>query len=353
LNEGFIELFKKLTDPASQPMYKPHKESTMSPKILVTGANGFIGSAMVWELNQSDITDIICVDSVILSHRKEPLRKRKYTSFLHKDELWNFLNSDEAQSISWVIHMGACSSTTEKNWSFLYENNTLYTQRLFQWCTQNKKNLIYASSAATYGGGELGFDDETPSEILKPLNLYGDSKVLFDRWVVEQKTTPPSWYGLKFFNVYGPNEYHKESMASVVFKAFGQVKTQNSLGLFKSYNSLYRDGEQKRDFIYVKDVTRWMLELMKKTPKNGIYNMGFGSARTWKDLAQSVFSNLNKPMLINWLEVPDNIKDQYQYFTEAKMKKWNSESLSAPQWPIEKGIQDYISNYLLKNDPWL
>lgn len=325
----------------------------MTPQIIVTGANGFIGSAFVWELNQAQITDIICVDSVPLSQRIEPLRKRQYTSFLHKDELWNYLNTKEAQSIQWVIHMGACSSTTETNWSFLYENNTLYTQRLFQWCAQNQKNFIYASSAATYGAGDQGFDDETPPEQLKPLNLYGESKVLFDRWALQQKKTPPVWYGLKFFNVYGPNEYHKESMASVVYKAFGQVKGHGSLGLFKSYKSEYQDGCQMRDFIYVKDVTRWMMELMEKKPKNAVYNMGFGKARTWKDLAHNVFTNLNQPMTIQWLEIPENIKNQYQYFTEAKMEKWKQESLSEPQWTLEKGIQDYIQNYLLKNDPWL
>lgn len=321
--------------------------------IVVTGANGFIGSAMVWELNQHGIKDIICVDSVPLTIRPELLKKRQYSQFLLKDELWDFLSTNEAKKIKWIIHMGACSSTTETNKEFLWENNTKYTQRIFEWCTKNNANLIYASSAATYGAGELGFDDQTDPEKLVPLNLYGESKVLFDRWALKQGQTPKHWYGLKFFNVFGPNEYHKESMSSVAFKAFNQIKNTGSLGLFKSYNTKYQNGEQMRDFIYVKDVTTWMLELMNKKPDNGIYNMGFGKARTWLDLARSVFSALNKDEKISWLEMPDNIKNQYQYFTEAKMNKWVKAGLSEPKWSLEKATEDYVKNYLLKMDPYL
>lgn len=192
--------------------------------IIVTGANGFIGSVMVWELNQRGLTDIIAVDSIGLSERNL-LIKRKISKFLLKDELWAFLETQEAKKqVTWVIHMGACSSTTETNKDFLWENNTYYTQRIFEWCTENGKSLIYASSAATYGGGELGFDDTTDPERLRPLNLYGESKVLFDRWALKQAKTPPHWYGLKFFNVFGPNEYHKEAMSSVAYKAFNQIK---------------------------------------------------------------------------------------------------------------------------------
>ena len=263
--------------------------------VIVTGANGFIGSAMVWQLNQLGQQDIVCVDSVSLSERPQPLKNLKYKKFLLKDELWSFLDSTEAkEKVTWIIHMGACSSTTETNKDFLWENNTFYTQRIFKWCTQFKKSLIYASSAATYGDGELGFDDTTDPELLKPLNLYGESKVLFDRWALKQKATPPKWYGLKFFNVFGPNEYHKESMSSVAFKAYHQIKKTGELGLFKSYNSEYKDGEQKRDFIYVKDVTHWMHELMTKQPQSGIYNMGHGTARSWLDLAKAVFAALDK-----------------------------------------------------------
>ena len=321
--------------------------------IIITGANGFIGSAMVWELNQAGHTDLICVDTVSLSQRNL-LHKRQYSRFFEAHELWSFLMSEEAiKSVNWVIHMGACSSTTETNWDYLYSNNFQYSQRLFEWCSQHQKNLIYASSAATYGAGENGFDDSFDSEKLKPLNLYGESKVIMDRWAVKQKMTPAHWYGLKFFNVFGPNEYEKASMASVAFKAFHQIKKTNRLGLFKSYNSQYADGQQLRDFIYVKDVTRWMLELMNKKPVNGIYNMGFGKARSWLDMAHSLFQSLNHDVQIDWLEMPENIRGQYQYFTEAQMQKWQQQNLSAPAWPLEKAIQDYVQNYLNQNDPWL
>lgn len=322
--------------------------------IIVTGANGFIGSAMVWQLNSIGLDDAICVDSVSLESRPEPLKKLKFSKFLLKDDLWDFLKEPETiKSTTWIIHMGANSSTTETNWDLLYENNTVYTQKIFEWCTQHKKNLIYASSAATYGDGELGYDDESDFQKLKPLNLYGKSKAIFDIWALSQKQTPPCWYGLKFFNVYGPHEYHKGHMASLVYKAYHQILESNKLRLFKSYLPEYKDGEQMRDFVYVKDVTAWMHELMEKKPKNGIYNMGFGKARTWLDLAESIFSSLGKKKQIEFIEMPENIKNQYQYFTEAKMTKWLSMSMSKPKWPIENGVQDYIQNYLTQRDQYL
>ncbi|MBC7420826.1 MAG: ADP-glyceromanno-heptose 6-epimerase [Bdellovibrio sp.] len=321
--------------------------------IIVTGANGFIGSAMIWELNQAGIDDIIAVDSVNLSSRNL-LQKRKYSQFYEANELWSFLTTEEARkNISWVIHMGACSSTTETNWDFLFSNNFQYSQRLFEWCAQNQKNLIYASSAATYGAGENGFEDTYDSEKLKPLNLYGDSKVLMDRWALKKKSMPANWYGLKFFNVFGPNEYEKGSMASVAYKAYQQIQQNSELGLFKSYNSQYEDGRQLRDFIYVKEVTGWMKELMEKKPASGVYNMGFGKARSWLDMAETLFSAMGKDKKIKWLEVPDNIKDQYQYYTEANMQKWLSVGMSAPKWPLENAIKDYVNNYLSQNDSWL
>lgn len=321
--------------------------------IIVTGANGFIGSAIVWELNQAGFENIIAVDSVNLSNRNL-LQKRKYAQFFEAAELWSFLATPEAKkNVSWIIHMGACSSTTETNWDFLYSNNFQYSQRLFEWCAQNQKSLIYASSAATYGAGENGFDDTFDSEKLKPLNLYGESKVLMDRWALKQKATPTQWYGLKFFNVFGPNEYEKGSMASVAFKSYHQLQKSDQLGLFKSYNSNFKDGEQVRDFVYVKDVTRWIKELMQKKPENGIYNMGYGEARTWLDMAKALFSALSKPLQINWLEMPESIRNQYQYYTKANMTKWQSQNMSGSEWPLEKAIEDYVKNYLSQKDPWL
>ena len=321
--------------------------------IIVTGANGFIGSAMVWQLNQAGHSNIIAVDTVKLDKRNL-LKKLQYTEFYEASELWSFLATDAARkAVTWVIHLGACSSTTETDWNYLFSNNFQYSQRLFEWCTQNQKNMIYASSAATYGTGENGFDDLFDSEKLKPLNLYGESKVIMDRWAAKQKATPTNWYGLKFFNVFGPNEYEKGSMASVAFKSYHQVMKTSRLGLFKSYNSQYADGQQLRDFVYVKDVTNWMMELMNQKPASGIYNMGFGQARSWLDMANALFESMNKPVQIDWLEMPDNIKGQYQYFTEANMKKWQQAGMSAPQWPLERAIQDYVQNYLSQQDPWL
>lgn len=321
--------------------------------IIITGANGFIGSAMVWQLNQAGLNNIVAVDTVTLNTRNL-LQKRQYTQFFEAQELWSFLMTKEARkSVTWVIHMGACSSTTETNWDFLYSNNFQYSQRLFEWCAQNQKGLIYASSAATYGAGENGFTDSFDPEKLKPLNLYGESKVIMDRWALKQKATPPQWYGLKFFNVFGPNEYEKGPMASVAYKAYHQILSSNELGLFKSYNPQYQDGRQLRDFVYVKDVVRWMQELMEKQPESGIYNMGFGRARAWLDMAEPLFAAMGREMRINWLEMPDNIKNQYQYFTEADMRKWKSAGLSDPAWPLENAITDYVKNYLSQSDPWL
>ncbi len=321
--------------------------------IIVTGANGFIGSAMVWELNQAGIIDIIAVDSVNLSTRNL-LQKRRYSQFFEAGELWSFLATSEARkNVTWIIHMGACSSTTETNWDFLYANNFQYSQRIFEWCAQNQKNLIYASSAATYGAGENGFEDSFDSEKLKPMNLYGESKIIMDRWAIKQKALPPNWYGLKFFNVFGPNEYEKRAMASVAYKAYNQILQTDQLGLFKSYNVSYKDGEQLRDFVYVKDVTRWMKELMDKKPESGIYNVGFGQARTWLDMAGVLFKSMTKKLNIAWLEMPESIRNQYQYFTKANMQKWQDQKMSPPQWSLESAIEDYVQNHLSQKDPWL
>ncbi len=318
--------------------------------IIVTGANGFIGSALVWELNQAGRNDIVCVDTISQQERPGPLKNRSFVRFLKKDEIWAFLETHEARThVSAIIHMGACSSTTELNVDFLNENNVEYTRRLWDWCTGNSKTYIYASSAAVYGAGENGFDDATPSVEFKPLNPYGESKAAFDRWAVQQVKTPPLWIGLRFFNVYGPNEYHKESMASVVFKAFNEIRETGQLKLFKSHHAKYADGKQLRDFVYVKDVTRWTLELLS-TPgiKSGIYNMGFGVARTWLDLAAATFKSVAQPLKIDWIEIPEVIRPRYQYFTEAKIDRLLGLGLSEPQWSLERGIEDYVSNYLKK-----
>lgn len=326
--------------------------------IIVTGANGFIGSALVWELNQAGRKDIICVDTVSPSERPEPLKNRTYSRFLSKDQIWGFLETPDARKhVEAILHMGACSATTELNVEFLNENNVEYTRRLWDWCAGNSKTFIYASSAAVYGDGAKGFDDATPPSDFKPLNPYGDSKAQFDVWAVKQiangRPVPPLWVGLRFFNVYGPNEGHKGAMASVVSKAFTEIGAHGSLQLFKSHNPHYEDGKQLRDFVYVKDITRWILELMTKPElkggmKSGIYNMGFGDARSWLDLAGATFKSMGRPMQIKWIEIPEVIRDRYQYYTQAKIDRLMALGLSKPEWSLERGVDDYVNNYLKK-----
>jgi len=317
--------------------------------IIVTGANGFIGSAFIWELNRAGTHNILAVDSISASDRPGLLKNARINKFILKDQIWHFLKSDDARSVKYIVHMGACSTTTEMDVEFLRENNTEYTQRLWQWCTENRIPLIFASSGAIYGDGLQGFSDERDPRNFTALNPYGHSKLVVDQWVLQQTQTPPLWYALRFFNVYGPNEYHKGEMASVVFKAAGQIRETLELKLFKSHNPKFEDGKQMRDFVYIKDITRWMLELTNKNIKSGIYNMGSGTARTWLDLAQSTFSSMKIPMKIRWIDIPENLRPRYQYYTEANITKLLNNGLSRPEWSLEKGIEDYVQNYLLKS----
>lgn len=319
--------------------------------IILTGANGFIGSQMLKLLNEKEpSTPVIAVDLVPPSERPAPLKNRKF-QFMDRPRLFAFLETAEARSqVTSIIHMGANSSTTETNWDLLLDINVGDSQRLWNWCNLHQKTFIYASSAATYGSGDQGYDDATESKELKALNLYGRSKVEFDTWVREQKQTPPHWYGLKFFNVYGPQETHKGAQASVAMKAFQQIRDTGRLKLFKSDRKEYKDGEQKRDFIYVTDICLWMYELLQKRPKSDIYNMGTGRARSWVDLATAVFKALDKPVQIDFIEMPPELKGQYQYFTEAKMQKWKSQGLSEIRYDLDAGVKDYVQNFLLKEN---
>lgn len=315
--------------------------------VIVTGALGFIGSMLVKELTSSGIEVLAAVDMVELSSRPDLLTPQSYRNYIHKNQLWDFLNSfPNKNQVKWFFHIGANSSTTETDKIKIWEQNPDYSRRVFEWCSQHHVPLTYASSAATYGAGELGYSDYLDSEQLHPLNLYGESKLFFDQWALKQSNTPPVWYGLKYFNVYGPNEHYKKDMSSLVFKSYFQIQKTEKIKLFKSYKNEFKDGEQQRDFIYVKDVCRWMIELMNKKPQSGIYNMGFGKAKSWNQLARAVFKAMHKIENIEYTEMPDSLKNQYQYFTEADMRKWKAEGMSEPQWDLESGIKDYVDTFL-------
>ena len=320
--------------------------------IIVSGANGFIGSVLAKDLNNKGYTDLICTDSIGLDQRSSLLKDVKYNSFLSEKELFPFLDKNK-NSIQCIFHMGACSDTTEMDEDFLKENNTLYTQKIFEFCSQTDTTLVFASSGAVYGNGEHGFDDENTSTNYKALNPYGWSKLNFDIWMENLSSLPINCYGVRFFNVYGPNEYHKDHMSSVVFKAYNQITETGRLKLFKSKNPNYKDGEQLRDFVYVKDISRWMIELFEgENIKSGIYNMGYGKARTWLSLAKQVFKSMDKPLDIDWIDMPENLVNQYQYITEAKMTKLFGQSLSQPQWSLEDVINDFFTNYLSLDSPY-
>jgi len=327
--------------------------------IIVTGGAGFIGSALVWKLNQKGIDDILVVDHLDHGIKWKNLVKRRLTDILHKDEFMEWLDSKpKGLEIEAIFHMGACSSTTETDVDYLIKNNLHYSMRLWNYCVKHKIPIIYASSAATYGGGEQGFSD-SPKVIptLRPINPYGYSKQLFDAWVLRQKSTPPFWAGLKFFNVYGPQEYHKGGQASVVLHAFPQIKEKQSLKLFKSYREDVKHGDLRRDFVYVKDVVDVLYHLLqvRRVAVSGIYNLGSGKARTFADLGRSVFQALSlKKEKFEWIEMPDSIRHQYQYFTEADLKLLRQKTgYKGKMTSLEEGIADYVQNYLVAEDPYL
>jgi ADP-L-glycero-D-manno-heptose 6-epimerase len=316
--------------------------------IVVTGGAGFIGSAIVWRLNTLNREDIVVVDALGSDEKWKNLVGLNFHDFIHKNDFVNYLDSSKMK-IEAVIHMGANSSTTEKDADSLLRNNFEYTKRLAEYCLKNNVRFIYASSGATYGDGSLGFDDdESGLNKLRPLNMYGYSKSMFDLWALRRGVLNKI-VGLKYFNVYGPNEYHKGDMRSVVNKAFEQVAQTGKVKLFKSANPEYEDGEQMRDFIYIKDAIEMTLFFLDNKNKNGIYNIGTGKARTWNDLVSALFKAIKRRLKIEYIELPSHLLDKYQYFTEAKIDKLVNAGYSKPIFSLEEGITDYVKNYLLKD----
>ncbi|MBV6421361.1 MAG: ADP-L-glycero-D-manno-heptose-6-epimerase [Ignavibacteriaceae bacterium] len=316
--------------------------------IVVTGGAGFIGSAIVWKLNQLGENRIIIVDELGKDDKWKNLVSLKFDDFIHKDEFISMIiERDFSFEISAVIHMGANSSTTEIDADHLFSNNYLYTQELAKYCLEKNIRFIYASSAATYGDGSLGFaDDESNLETLRPLNMYGYSKQLFDLWA-KKTGALDKIVGLKYFNVYGPNEYHKGDMRSVVHKAFEQIRDTGKVKLFKSMNPAYKDGEQLRDFIYIKDAVDMTLYFLDKPKVNGLFNLGTGKSRTWNDLVMSIFKAQSKPVKIDYVDLPEHLREKYQYFTEANMNKIKEAGYTAPIRSLEEGVTDYVKNHLL------
>ncbi len=316
--------------------------------IVVTGGAGFIGSAVVWKLNQLGQNKIIIVDDLGKDDKWKNLVPLKFEDFIHKDDFIEMiLDEDIPFDISAIIHMGANSSTTEKDADHLFTNNYQYTKELAAYCLEKNIRFIYASSAATYGDGSLGFDDdESKLETLRPLNMYGYSKQLFDLWA-KKNNVFDNIVGLKYFNVYGPNEYHKGDMRSVVHKAFEQIRDEGKVKLFKSLNAKYKDGEQLRDFIYIKDAVDMTLFFLDKPDVNGLFNIGTGKARTWNDLVTAIFKAINKPVNIEYIDLPEHLREKYQYFTEANMNKIKKAGYTVPISNLEDGVADYVKNYLL------
>lgn len=313
--------------------------------ILITGAAGFIGSYLVGFFNRLGEDKILLVDKLGLKEKWKNVLGKKIVDFVDRDKFVDIM--DKFNNINFIYHLGACADTTETNLDYLMQNNFEYSKILFRYAEQKKIPFIYASSAATYGSGESGYSDNE-SEIfnLRPINPYGFSKQLFDEWVLKQTDKPQYWAGFKFFNVYGPNEYHKGRMASVIFHAFNQIKTTGKIKLFKSHRGDFKDGEQMRDFIYVKDVAKVLAFCYYNRINSGIYNLGTGRARTFYDLALNVVKNTLPSAKIEYFDMPEDLRDKYQYFTEANMDKLKASGYVEEFTSLEDGIKEYVTEFL-------
>ncbi|GEO09323.1 ADP-glyceromanno-heptose 6-epimerase [Segetibacter aerophilus] len=345
-------------------------DESMKGSIVVTGAAGFIGSCMVQYLNEQGYEKLVLVDDFGVEEKRRNWEDKRFEAIVERYNLFNWLELHNP-SIDFVIHLGARTDTTEFDYAIHQELNVEYSQQVWNYCTEKQIPLIYASSAATYGAGESGYDDNKELEDLHPLNPYGISKNEFDKWALQQESTPPFWAGLKFFNVYGPNEYHKGRMASVIFHAYNQIKKEGFVKLFKSHKEGFENGKQLRDFIYVKDVVKvigWMMRECKLAVassqmtderkhsstvnhdlSSGIYNLGTGHARTFDDLVKATFAGLDLSPNIQYIDMPEDIRDKYQYYTEATMHKLRQAGYQNDFYSLEEGVDDYVRNYLAKN----
>lgn len=315
--------------------------------IIVTGGAGFIGSCVVRTLNDLGESDIIVVDNISTSDKWLNMRNKKYREYINKKEFLQKL--DTYDNVECIFHMGACSATTEKDFDYLYRNNFEYTKALWNYCVEKQIKFIYASSAATYGDGANGFDDREDINRLLPLNGYGYSKQLFDIWVQKQKDFPLQYVGLKFFNVYGPNEYFKGSMASMIYHGYNQIKEGGRIRLFKSGNPNYKDGGQLRDFVYVKDVCDVILHFYENSKYSGLYNVGTGKAQSFQELAEATFKALDLEPNIEFIDMPEKLQEKYQYYTEANIENLRSTGYKKEFCDLDKGAYDYVRNYLKNN----
>lgn len=324
--------------------------------ILVTGGAGFIGSVLVKELNYRGYSNIIIVDRLESDEKWKNLRKLDYIDYIHADILFEQSDDTFWENIEYIYHMGACSSTTENDLDYLWANNVLYSRELFNIAAEYNIPFVYASSAATYGDGELGYDDSHEKiRSLMPLNPYGFSKHIFDKWIFQQEKKPQKWFGLKFFNVFGPNEYHKGDMRSLVHKGFHQIQNDGQVKLFKSHRPDYKDGEQLRDFVYVKDVVKASISLGESKDEgiSGIYNIGTGESRTFLDLIKATFVAMEKEENIVFVDMPENIRHQYQYYTQANMDKFKKALPFFQFMSLEAAVKDYVTQHLQVKDSYL